>query len=552
VLDVNDKPVTTEPASGFEFTNGESTFTSLITFPSPGDWKLGIETRAVKPAERLGDWQKFHVSQSFVQWTARVWPWLVALPTAALILFNVALIVVARRSPTALRLLADDALTTRTFLIVMLILRFWRPAQLWLLDLYFQNARQSWATTHPFLSLPVKRSDGKQTDALALARGWGEQSRIWVQGNTGMGKTALFRYIAGEFFSESFGNVFTAYRKFGFVLLPIEARRYPGSAGDDKRPHAWVLGAVRDALESYDFAVNDRSFVVAILKGGTLALAIDGLNEIDKGPAIIAFAQLFPRVKIFVTSQDPAEPPFQDWRLPTTIQDHVDNFITAYLGREKSFDLSGRLREAGLTPHLRSGYDLQLVIGLSGPSSKKAFPANRESLYGAYVEFAWPESDSRLSLMEAAAWRTLSRSGPNQDKRRLAPGIDAPKDLLKLLSLGRQQGENRVRLVRPAGTSYEFVHDQMNAYLAARWLIQELADISTVLEEIRNVEIWRESRETQESLWTFVSSLVDRDTLESLWLFSADEDRRVVLRRSLESRAAIEGWALTLQPRVVP
>jgi hypothetical protein len=92
---------------------------------------------------------------------------------------------------------------------------------------------------------------------------------------------------------------------------------------------------------------------------------------------------------------------------------------------------------------------------------------------------SWTERGRRSSpakrassrILKAAAWKLSAERGPNEDKRRLRPDDDAPKELLEALADAGELHGRSVRLLRRAGERFEFVHDRMNAFLAASWLV---------------------------------------------------------------------------------
>jgi hypothetical protein len=238
--------------------------------------------------------------------------------------------------------------------------------------------------------------------------------------------------------------------------------------------------------------------------------------------------------------------PFELWRLPSTISEHVDGLLALYLGEERGKILARRLRESGLIAHLRSGYDIRLVIDLAEADPEGAhLPRDRSGLYSAAVTAAWPEGDTRLEQLEAAAWKLISERGPHEDKRRLKPDEDAPKDLLEQLEAVRERSGRSIRLIRAAPPYYEFVHDQMNAYLAACWLASR-ATVAAMKAELEATKVWRDGPEAQRTLWGFVAALLEeRASVEALWIFAGDDECRAVLQRALAERAEHEGWALT-------
>jgi hypothetical protein len=192
-----------------------------------------------------------------------------------------------------------------------------------------------------------------------------------------------------------------------------------------------------------------------------------------------------------------------------------------------------------------------LVIALAEANSDVgALPQDQIGLYHAVVEAAWPEGDQRIDQLQAAAWKLISERGPNEDKRRLMPGTDLSKDLLEVLAAARERSGRAIRLIRSAPPGYEFVHDQINAYLAA-WWITERPTLSIMRDELAKSKAWLDGLESQRTLWRFVAALLDRQRLEALWNFAGDDERRAVLGRALAERAEREAWTLTRNP-VIP
>src|ERR1700716_4284926 len=84
----------------------------------------------------------------------------------------------------------------------------------------------------PFLPLPVTNADGELNKSdKALAPPWTGE-RLWVQGSSGMGKTALFRHVTEAHFHDH-DTAFAAFAKWGCVLVAFAARDFAGS-GEDK------------------------------------------------------------------------------------------------------------------------------------------------------------------------------------------------------------------------------------------------------------------------------------------------------------------------------
>ncbi|MGH7887564.1 MAG: hypothetical protein ACREPG_06840, partial [Candidatus Binatia bacterium] len=94
-----------------------------------------------------------------------------------------------------------------------------------------------------------------------------------------------------------------------------------------------------------------------------------------------------------------------------------------------------------------------------------------------------------------------------------------------------------VRLVRMIGPDFEFVHDQMNAYLAARWYASRERSVAEMRQMISDSKIWKDTKEVQRTLWGFVAGMLNGDAIQSLWAEIRDEERWDTLRRALESAA---------------
>jgi hypothetical protein len=374
---------------------------------------------------------------------------------------------------------------------------------------------------------------------------------LWVRGRSGMGKTTLFRAVQHNHFAGKEISSFSVFRRNRYVLVAVEARRLADAASGDNTAYAWVLGCIARTLNRHDMAIEGRNgdlLLRGMLRRGTLSIAIDGLNEVARESAVRAFVDNFPHARVLITSQEEAEAPFESWELPATVAAHVDNLLNLYLGSQRGDAIGEQLRNTGLMDHLRSGYDVRLVADLA--ESGLALPDDRLGLYQKITHAAVPtgvEGDELLRLVKAAAWRIMSNRGPHEDKRRIKPGEDLEPDLLnKLTRVDERQG-HRVRLVRHRDQQFEFVHDEMNAFLAACWLV-ERSTMEQKLELLTSSKVWQEDRDVQQSLWGFVARMVaDHESLQALWNFAAGEQRHV-FRNELEQQAARNGWPLTLNP----
>src|SRR5262249_62333553 len=88
-----------------------------------------------------------------------------------------------------------------------------------------------------------------------------------------------------------------------------------------------------------------------------------------------------------------------------------------------------------------------------------------------------------------------------------------------------------VRIVRQVGRSYEFRHDQMRAFLAALWLVDEMP-LPALEEAVTDARAFTLNRRDQEELWGFLAPLLaSADDLKAMWQFANEEpvDRGILV-----------------------
>jgi hypothetical protein len=142
----------------------------------------------------------------------------------------------------------------------------------------------------PFLSLPLTGSEGTIANSDAVLARLASAGHVWIQGRAGMGKTAYFLHLRQTHFGGTETTAFAIFRRDGYVLVPFEARRFPEAPFEEKGVSAWVVGCILSILAEGGLSFEDRGLLRAMLSKGTLAIAIDGLNEVARDQAISAFA----------------------------------------------------------------------------------------------------------------------------------------------------------------------------------------------------------------------------------------------------------------------
>jgi len=119
-------------------------------------------------------------------------------------------------------------------------------------------------------------------------------------------------------------------------------------------------------------------------------------------------------------------------------------------------------------------------------------------------------------------WRDGERkleAGKRLDKDLLGPLIREDQKVLRILD----------------GQQFEFRHDQMRAYLAARWAAWHEAQPIGLFEKDNG--IWRLSRKEQDEVWNFFADMYVAERPENavdLWKWSTAHPDRVILQHALQ------------------
>jgi len=334
----------------------------------------------------------------------------------------------------------------------------------------------------------------------------------------------------------------------GCILAAFAARDF-ADGGEDKNDPAWVVDAVRATLSGLGVTFADKRLLSRFLESGSIGVAIDGLNEVNRGLAVTAFTQRFAAAPMLVTSQQPGDQRyFTTWHLPVDIRAYTEDLLREYLGGDAASAVITRISASGLKEAIRSGYDVRLIVDLARLDPLHApLPTDRLGLYAAVIAAGWPAVPAdvqreQLSRKSAAAWRMVSERKSNEDMRRLKPDADLTADLLRALADVQETDGKPVRLVRRvASGSFEFVHDQMHAYLAARWFSQPGFSVAELERMLDASTIWTQTPEARHTLWSFAAALLDDQRLIGLWTRVEDKEDWDSLRRALKAEAGRRG-----------
>ena len=462
-------------------------------------------------------------------WLARFGGW-VAIGHALLF---AGLLLAARRSARAWKILSDPVLN-KAFLWFWFAMRHMPLLQRWPLGRWFEAVRARTDPT-PHVPLPLTGPGQRTMSSADLTTEVGPRRRIWVQGNTGMGKTALVDHLAAQWFvgpaasSKKPWTLARAVGEYGYILMPIALRDH-ATVPVPEAPEDWLFDLAGRELARAGLPIADRQLLRGIVTSGSVVLVLDGANEVADGGAIHQFALRYPEVGLIVTSQNLPDTDtshsFEVWRLPASIERAITPLLHVWLEKDRADAVVAAVEASPIRQDIRSGYDVRLLADLvDGGAAPEDLPEARMGLYEAMLARAKQSDGSAYPLPELCkvTW-TAWVAG----ERQFVAGDTIPRTLLDpLLAPG-------VRIVRPAHDGrVEFRHDQMRGYLAARWAA--LHEVSPI-DLFENAErIWRLARSEQQTVWGFFAEMIDSERgpriLEWATLQAERAELQVALRR---------------------
>jgi len=420
-------------------------------------------------------------------------------------------------------------------------LRHVPSVQMWVLEPWFREVRKRVVANKDFLDPPVTESAGRAAMGSTLLKNLRSEHRVWLQGSGGMGKSSVFDAWEREYFcGGDRPNLRKAVKRWGYILVPVRIRRYADlPVPEPGRPESWIVEVVRQHLEQFGLDAVDTPLTKAILKAGRVAVALDGLNEADCRPAVEAFSRQFSQVPMLATSQSAGPDGWSTWRLPDNIAALQEGLLNLWIGQEKAAILLQRIREERLADVIVSGYDLRLLADLAKPDPKTVrLPNTRIALYREILERASTPEDAprRIDGLKRVAWTMIVA-----ERRNI--GIE-DENLLPVGTLDDMVNEG-TRIVRRSGKVREFRHDQMRAFLASLWLVDEMPTLHALEMTLIDAKVFRINRRDQVELWRFFSYLLSDSRLAEVWQFAiTDPEERSLLVAAVQVEADTRGLIL--------
>lgn len=486
---------------------------------------------------------------TLLQKLAAAWPIVLAVLFGLYITAFLTLLLLTGWSQWAFRVISDDSWGKKWLNVPLALIRHLKFVQIWVLRPWFRQVRRRTRAEIPYLDLPISAGGGMTFAASTLLERLTQRPRLWLQGSSGMGKTSVFATWMREYFTAKGSTTLNAaVRRYGFILVPLAVRDYATLPPPDaNRPDSWIVEAVRSQFEQFGFDTGDLKLIGAMLKAGHIALALDGMNEADRDTALTSFGRTFQSTRLLVTSQtlptidqrEQVQQQWEVWRLPDTIEASRSELLKLWLGDDMGTRLANRIVTEGISKTIASGYDLRLLADLAAGDPEHAeLPADRIALYHAILARTVGADGRPLDLtrLKQLAWAMVTQRARRitaDDQKVLGAGV---------LTVLAAEG---VRIVRSIGTEYEFRHDQMRAFLAALWLVDEMPTLLAMQKTAEASGVFGINRRDQEELWSFVAPLLNsNDDLQALWTFAAEDSERARLQGAVQVEADRRGLTL--------
>jgi hypothetical protein len=510
-------------------------FISNIAFSKKGIWRLQAVSTQSKIDFLVGKPIDIMIEESFLEVLQSKWHILVAIVSALYVLIFGALIFISHWGSWAFRI-ASDPIWSKIGIWPFFALRYIIGVQLWVLEPWFREYK-SRLTPAPYLELPAIQAKKVVAEAGSLLVRLRSNARIWLQGGAGMGKSSVFGMWERTYFLDSKStSLARARRRYGFILVTIPVRQFAELPADANNLEAWVIEASRKRFEQFGLDIADASLIKAMFKRGAFALALDGMNEANRDAALAAFARTFPQVRLLVTSQGDPLSDFEKWNLPDQVADYAPGLLQLWLGEAEGNKLADTLKKQGLLPHLLSGYDIRLIADIAGGNVNSApLPDGRIALYRTVLSKALsgPDAAVHAEALKRIAWKLLVEG--RRDLRE--PDIAIIGE-----HIAKRLQEGTTRILRKVSSYSEFRHDQMRAFLAAGYLVDESPNVESIVERLADSEIWNRGRRDQEELWSFLCQLLAPNDLTPLWKSTLGRPKMSFMQAAIYKQSLAAGF----------
>lgn len=410
-----------------------------------------------------------------------------------------------------------------------LALQYVKPIRLWVFERYFREVKRLAPAHLQYIPVPVTAPDGLVISSTELLASIQPRCRLWIRGEAGTGKTVLVQSLMREYFAEP--SLWRAWQKYRFIPIFVTVRAYGNFAARADQP--WVPEVSRAALDFIGVSFSDEKYYRRLLESGGFIVVLDGMNETPFDEDVRRYANTARRVGLMMTSQSSlGETSIPEYRLPRATREFTKQLLSVFLGERRGATMFAALTDA-LLHEVRSGYDVRIIADLA--EKGLPMPYERLGLYQATLAAVdyhtgqlYPED-----VICQAAWELwLSGARRFRESERLTSDLLAPLEMAKVI-VGR-------------GDSFEFRHDLLRGYLAARWAVFHAASMAETIMRLNDEEVWRLSPSEQDLVFPFLAALFrEPEHLQAIaQLAAAEPGRRVRLLEASQVAAKRNGWSL--------
>jgi hypothetical protein len=472
----------------------------------------------------------------FLAWVQWVAAWTIGAYAAVSLLSFLSLVLAARHWPVGLTILTHPWVL-RFGIYYGWALRNLPPLQVWVLARYHRSARlANKEPTHPHIPRLLSRPRPPgilTTDLLDELR---RERRIWVAGGPGTGKTETVGEILRGYFART-GSAWSGWWRFGFIPVLVRLRDTPEASLER------ILAAV---LSRHGLSFGDERFARGFLRSAPLLFILDGVNEARLDHRQLQawlpdFLQVAPRARVLATSQTvEGSGNLPRYEMPPLTGEFARELLRAFLG-----GAAGTAAYAAAPPDLwdrpegLTAYEVRQVADLA--RGGRPVPGSRTELYRATLEGA-TEGVDRPEVVHESLSR-LAWDAWLEGRYRFSATADLPEPLPPNLL-----GPVLVRRGVGAGgkEEYEFVHELMRAYLAARWAV---VYATSPVARLDDEEVWRPSPSRRsQSFFTFLAELIaDAEEMQAVAEFALEAPGlRAGLLDAVQQVARRRAWVLQL------
>lgn len=387
----------------------------------------------------------------------------------------------------------------------------------------------------PFVEPDADLASGEKAPALTALieyfspKGGFQKDRkrqLWISGQAGTGKSTLLEAFLERVTAPS--TLAESWSKHGVVPCLIRVRDFGA-------------GRIVDAVAHFfgPYGIDGEKLIERLLRTGDFLIMLDGANERDWDNAINLFLATFPEVPVIISSQtDPGSLQIDLWKLPPPDASFAKRVLTVHL----SPPLTATAVPGSLWSELKSGYDVVLLAELIRSQRPIPIPDSQLGLYEATLNWAdtqWKGAPAFASLGASLcqqAWNLWKK-----DSYQIEPSPNLPEAFIRHLC-------DEIHMMIRIGDHYQFRHDLMQQYLAARWIVKESVGMQDLVHRLKDEEIWRLGDTQQREVFKFITEMLASESqLRAVANFAGlNIDQRGALAAAVQHIARRRHWKISM------